>query len=75
MYGVDGIEYYVLQPAAHQKARAFDHGYPDSVIHIQSYDELIRVYQNSRILYPEYDSERGKDWLEYIPPKIDDKGF
>ena len=27
------------------------------------------MYKNGRVLYPEYDSERGKDWMEYIPPK------
>ena len=71
---VDGeIHFYVLQPAAHHKARTFGSGYfaPND----KTYDELIRVYKNGRVLYPEHDSERGKDWLEYIPPKIDDERF
>ena len=67
--GIDGLgEYHVMQPLwPSDKSRAFGHG--RTTFNSNSIFELIRVYKNGSVLYPEYDSERGKDWLDYIPPK------
>ena len=64
-HATDGFEYDILrQVLLPDKPRAFGHGRAE-----YSDYELIRVYKNGCVLYPEYDSERGKDWMEYVPPK------